>query len=491
MESSAKRKMDPDNPDEGPSSKVPRPETPVTKATTFLQTMLRKEVNSQLSLGDPLFPELAEESLKTFEQVTEDCNENPEKDVLAELVKQIKVRVDMVRHRIKEHMLKKYTQTEEKFTGAFNMMGGCLQNALDILDKVHEPFEEMKCIGLTMQSMYENYIVPEDKREMWMACIKELHDVSKGAANKLGGALQAKARAKKDELRRKMMYMCYRNIEFFTKNSAFPKTTNGCSQAMAALQNLPQCSPDEIMAYAQKIFKILDEERDKVLTHIDHIFMDILTTCVETMCNEYKVTSDACMMTMYGGISLLSEFCRVLCCYVLEETSVMLAKRPLITKPEVISVMKRRIEEICMKVFAQYILGADPLRVCSPSVDDLRAIAEESDEEEAIVAYTLATAGVSSSDSLVSPPESPVPATIPLSSVIVAENSDQEESEQSDEEEEEGAQEEREDTVSVKSEPVSEIEEVAPEEEEDGAEEPTASGGKSTHPMVTRSKADQ
>ena len=38
-------------------------------------------------------------------------------------VKQIKVRVDMVRHRIKEHMLKKYTQTEEKFTGAFNMMG--------------------------------------------------------------------------------------------------------------------------------------------------------------------------------------------------------------------------------------------------------------------------------------------------------------------------------------------------------------------------------
>nr|ABQ23593.1 pp65/IE1 fusion protein [synthetic construct] len=490
-ESSAKRKMDPDNPDEGPSSKVPRPETPVTKATTFLQTMLRKEVNSQLSLGDPLFPELAEESLKTFEQVTEDCNENPEKDVLAELVKQIKVRVDMVRHRIKEHMLKKYTQTEEKFTGAFNMMGGCLQNALDILDKVHEPFEEMKCIGLTMQSMYENYIVPEDKREMWMACIKELHDVSKGAANKLGGALQAKARAKKDELRRKMMYMCYRNIEFFTKNSAFPKTTNGCSQAMAALQNLPQCSPDEIMAYAQKIFKILDEERDKVLTHIDHIFMDILTTCVETMCNEYKVTSDACMMTMYGGISLLSEFCRVLCCYVLEETSVMLAKRPLITKPEVISVMKRRIEEICMKVFAQYILGADPLRVCSPSVDDLRAVAEESDEEEAIVAYTLATAGVSSSDSLVSPPESPVPATIPLSSVIVAENSDQEESEQSDEEEEEGAQEEREDTVSVKSEPVSEIEEVAPEEEEDGAEEPTASGGKSTHPMVTRSKADQ
>nr|AAR10956.1 IE19 [Human herpesvirus 5 strain Towne]BAB68340.1 IE19 [Human herpesvirus 5 strain Towne] len=172
MESSAKRKMDPDNPDEGPSSKVPRPETPVTKATTFLQTMLRKEVNSQLSLGDPLFPELAEESLKTFERVTEDCNENPEKDVLAEL-------------------------------------------------------------------------------------------------------------------------------------------------------------------------------------------------------------------------------------------------------------------------------------------------------------------------------ESPVPATIPLSSVIVAENSDQEESEQSDEEEEEGAQEEREDTVSVKSEPVSEIEEVAPEEEEDGAEEPTASGGKSTHPMVTRSKADQ
>ncbi|AKI23207.1 regulatory protein IE2 [Human betaherpesvirus 5] len=85
MESSAKRKMDPDNPDEGPSSKVPRPETPVTKATAFLQTMLRKEVNSQLSLGDPLFPELAEESLKTFEQVTEDCNENPEKDVLAEL----------------------------------------------------------------------------------------------------------------------------------------------------------------------------------------------------------------------------------------------------------------------------------------------------------------------------------------------------------------------------------------------------------------------
>nr|AAR13165.1 IE9 [Human betaherpesvirus 5] len=80
MESSAKRKMDPDNPDEGPSSKVPRPETPVTKATTFLQTMLRKEVNSQLSLGDPLFPELAEESLKTFERVTEDCNENPEKD---------------------------------------------------------------------------------------------------------------------------------------------------------------------------------------------------------------------------------------------------------------------------------------------------------------------------------------------------------------------------------------------------------------------------
>lgn len=66
-----------------------RPETPVTKATTFLQTMLRKEVNSQLSLGDPLFPELAEESLKTFEQVTEDCNENPEKDVLAELGKSV------------------------------------------------------------------------------------------------------------------------------------------------------------------------------------------------------------------------------------------------------------------------------------------------------------------------------------------------------------------------------------------------------------------
>lgn len=290
---------------------------------------------------------------------------------------------------------------------------------------------------------------------------------------------------------RKMMYMCYRNVEFFTKNSAFPKTTNGCSQAMAALQNLPQCSPDEIMTYSQKIFKILDEERDKVLTHIDHIFMDILTTCVETMCSEYKVTSDACMMGMYGAISLLTEFCRVLCCYILEETSVLLAKRPLITKPEVINVMKRRIEEICMKVFAQYILGADPLRVCSPSVDDLRAIAEESDEEDAIAAYTLATAGASSSDSLVSPPESPVPATIPLSSVIVAENSDQEESEQSDEEQEEGAQEEQEDTVSVKSEPVSEIEEVASEEEEDGAEEPTTSGGKSTHPMVTRSKADQ
>ena len=45
--------------------------------------------------------------------------------------------------------------------------------------------------------------------------------------------------------------------------------------------------------------------------------------------------------------------------------------------------------------------------------------------------------------------------------------------------------------MSVKSEPVSEIEEVASEEEEDGAEEPTTSGGKSTHPMVTRSKADQ
>lgn len=59
----------------------------MTKATAFLQTMLRKEVNSQLSLGDPLFPELSEESLKTFEQVTEDCNDNPEKDVLSELGK--------------------------------------------------------------------------------------------------------------------------------------------------------------------------------------------------------------------------------------------------------------------------------------------------------------------------------------------------------------------------------------------------------------------
>ncbi|AAM00752.1 regulatory protein IE1 [Panine betaherpesvirus 2] len=502
--SSGKRKMDSANPDEGPSSKIPRPETPVSKACAFLTSMIQKEVNSQLNLGDPLFPDVSEDDLKSFEDVTKECDENPGKDILQELVKQIKVRVDIVRQKVKTHMLTKYTQMDEKFTAAFNNMGGCLQTALDILDKVNEPFEDMKCIGVTMQNMYENYVVTEESRDLWLQCLKDLHDVAKNAASKLGNALKAKAQAKKEELNRKMTYIALKHVEFFTKNSAFPKTTNGTSAAIAALQSFHQCSPEEVKCHAQRIMKTLDEERDKVLLHIDNIFMDILTTCVETMGNEYKVTSDASMMTMYGAISLLTEFCRVLSCYILEESSVMIARQPQITKEDLVSTMTRRIQEICMRVFAQYLLGCDPLRVCSPSVEDLRAIAEESDEDEAIAAHVRATA-VSSP---ISPPDSPVPSEsdIPLGTVTVAETSDEEadEGEESQAEVEEETQEEEgeaDDSVSVKSEPESEGEvhhaelvEVKDEDTDSGEEveeEQQPASGKRTHPMVTRSKADQ
>ncbi|AAM00751.1 regulatory protein IE2 [Panine betaherpesvirus 2] len=83
--SSGKRKMDSANPDEGPSSKIPRPETPVSKACAFLTSMIQKEVNSQLNLGDPLFPDVSEDDLKSFEDVTKECDENPGKDILQEL----------------------------------------------------------------------------------------------------------------------------------------------------------------------------------------------------------------------------------------------------------------------------------------------------------------------------------------------------------------------------------------------------------------------
>ncbi|AEV80469.1 regulatory protein IE1 [Cercopithecine betaherpesvirus 5] len=514
-------------PEPGPSPpKMPRHEDHGTeRAVQYLEKLLAEETRGILSLGDPLFGYAdvpGDEPFKTLEEI---INEEPDDPLgkVQTIVYQTKLRIARNHTDLKNQHLQQMNDIRMGMEGKFKQLQDGVNNSIDLLGKVMEPFLDGKGILQTLEDTCPNYQLPPVLQGKYLECVKKLADETVKMTKMFETALSEKVQIKQKDLQDRITYTHLKYSVMTLNCVTTPKISNGIQQALIFLRSLPHHDdPDTMINYGLNMIKVLDGEQTDL--QIENAKFD--TLLINTMNAFYKEgnsKNDEIMLSMYVPIQQMSIIMNSLSAFICDETAHIMFSKSHLSTEDIVKLMTPKIQYLVREMYLKMCIEKTD-KIKTWSLAELREIVNDNERE---ASYAPVTGGVL--------PENVPSPDIHLESVVLFSDTEEEESEA--EEETETAEEEAEEQETqieqgtqaeegqVEAETEGESEMVIPETEQGETQAETegekaeesdddteieeglvgtilragkikkegddGEGSKSLHPMMTRSKTDK
>lgn len=338
---------------------------------------------------------------------------------------QIKLRVQRNRRLADEIIREQLTDIRKVFSDKFEKLEQGIQNSYLLLDKLKTPFQDMRCLFEVANEQFNDTPVPPQYKEKFMVCLKQIVQYAVNSSSKLEKFVMLKIKTKKDDIKDRVTYTCMKYLLMAMQGTGGPKAINNEEHAklffkqLSNYDDLTDANHDGL-----ELIKKLDKEQKEVAFHVNN-FTHLVTTLGMALYKEGHQKNDEAMLGMHTPITMLSDQVRVLILYLIDEIVHAIHTNSNQSNDELIDGLKPKVRIVINEFHATLMMGIDKMKFYS--LNELREIVNDKINEDRfpVVSGVL--------------PEN-VPGTdIPLASVIIhsdTEDEEEQESEADDEEQE-------------------------------------------------------
>ncbi|QQL10084.1 Cy156 [Cynomolgus cytomegalovirus] len=451
-------------PSTGPSpSKHPKKDMALQQAVDLLEKMLAEEDKrlTEISLGDPLFEVTGDDTIKTLEEIIQEGDDIVGAHQL--VVQQIKLRVQRNR-RLADNIIKEQlTDIRKVLSDKFDKLEQGIQNSYLLLEKLKVPFKDMRCLFEVANEQFNETPVPPQYKEKFMVCLKEIVQYAVNSSSNLEKFIMSKIKIKKNDIKDRVAYTCMKYTIMAMQGTGGPKAINNEEHAKLFVKQLSNY--DDLTTANHdglELIKKLDKEQKEIAFHVSS-FDHLITTLGMALYKEGHQKNDEAMLGMHTPITMLSDQVRVLILYLIDEIIHAIHTNSNQSNDELIDGLKPKARIVINEFHATLMMGTEKMRFYSLS--ELREIVNDKLNEDRfpVVSGVL--------------PENVPGADIPLASVIIHSDTEDEEEQDSDADEEE--QESETDEEEQETETGDEGAETQAEETEEGTDETDIEGTES------------
>ncbi|QQL10984.1 Rh156 [macacine betaherpesvirus 3] len=413
-------------PSTGPSPpKQARKDMALQDAVNLLEKMLAQEEERQMTeinLGDPLFePVSADESIKSIEDI---INEGEDTIITHQtIVNQIKLRVQRNREAATDIIRKQVSDIRKLYKEEFDKLEQGVQGNWLVLDKLKGPFQNMKCFYELANDQFNDTPMTPDTTDKFMLCLKEIIEFAVRSSPMLERLIKEKLDIRRSDLKYRVIYTCQKYIVRIMQSTGGPKTIVSEEQAriylshLANYDDLDQANEDGI-----KLVKHLDDEQKDVIFHKNN-FDNLLVNMAKSMYNEGTQKIDEALLELHTPINMISDALKTLVCFIIDETTHAIYTDPTKANDDIIRALKPKIRVVMNEYYATLRVSSEQLKFYS--LKQLREIVNDKLNEETFPVIS----GV--------PSENVPGADIPLASVIIHSDTEDDEEQESKADEEE------------------------------------------------------
>ncbi|AEQ32247.1 protein UL123 [Cynomolgus macaque cytomegalovirus strain Ottawa] len=289
----------------------------------------------------------------------------------------------------------------------------------------------MKCFFELANEQFNDTPMTPDTIDKFMLCLKELIEFAVRTSPMIERIVKEKLDIRRSDLKYRAIYTCQKGIVRIMQGLGGPKTIVSEEQArlylshIANYDDLDQANEDGI-----KLIKHLDDEQKDVIFHKNN-FDELLTSMAKSMYNEGTQKIDECMLELHTPINMISDALKTLVTFILVETAHAIYTDPTKGNDDIVRSLKPKIRVVMNEYYATLRVSSDQMKFYS--LGELREIVNDKLNEERFPVVS----GV--------PTENVPGADIPLGSVVIQSDTEDEE-EQDTETGDEGAETQAEET---------------------------------------------
>ncbi|APT39506.1 Cy156 [Cynomolgus cytomegalovirus] len=413
-------------PSTGPSPpKHPKKDMALQQAVDLLEKMLAQEEErrlTEINLGDPLFePVGGDETIKTLEEIIQEGDDVVGAHQL--VVKQIKLRVQRNRRLADDIIKEQLNDIRKVFSDKFDKLEQGIQNSYLLLEKLKVPFQNMRCLLEVANEQFNDTPVPPQYKEKFMVCLKEIVEYAVNSSSNLEKFIMSKIKTKRGDIKDRVAYTCMKYTIMAMQGTGGPKAINNEEHAKLFFKQLSNY--DDLKDANQaglELIKKLDKEQKEVAFHVSS-FDHLITTLGMALYKEGHQKNDEAMLGMHTPITMLSDQVRVLILYLIDEIIHAIHTNSNQSNDELIDGLKPKARIVINEFHATLMMGTEKMKFYS--LGELREIVNDKLNEDRfpVVSGLL--------------PENVPGADIPLASVIIHSDTEDEEEQDSDADEEE------------------------------------------------------
>ncbi|QQL10262.1 Ja156 [Japanese cytomegalovirus] len=421
-----------EDPEEGTSGGPPGPSPPkqarkemaLKEAVDLLEKMLAQEEGKlgDINLGDPLFTSVDDdEPIKTLEEIIREGDDVVGAHQL--IVKQTKLRMQRNRQAVNEIIKKQLSDIKTMIGEAINKLEQGVQSSYLLLDKLNNPFQKMKCIYELANEQFGDTPVAPEILQKFKLCLRDIVEYTAKSSPRLERGIREKLRLRALDVKFRVLHTCQKYIVMAMQNIGGPKTVISEEKAklyvqfLAHYDDMHQANQDGI-----NLIKLLDNEQTDVVFHKNN-FDTLLTTIVKMLANEGNQKIDEAMLGLHTPINMISDALKTLIVYIIDETVRSIYADPTKDNDEIVHGLKPKARIVVNEYYATIMVSSEQMKFYS--LDELRNIVQEkiSEEKYPVVSGVL--------------PENVPGADIPLASVVIQSDTEDEGEQESEADEEE------------------------------------------------------
>ncbi|AKT72686.1 protein UL123 [Cynomolgus macaque cytomegalovirus strain Mauritius] len=281
----------------------------------------------------------------------------------------------------------------------------------------------MRCLLEVANEQFNDTPVPPQYKEKFMVCLKEIVEYAVNSSSNLEKFIMSKIKTKRGDIKDRVAYTCMKYTIMAMQGTGGPKAINNEEHAKLFFKQLSNY--DDLKDANQaglELIKKLDKEQKEVAFHVSS-FDHLITTLGMALYKEGNQKNDEAMLGMHTPITMLSDQVRVLILYLIDEIIHAIHTNSNQSNDELIDGLKPKARIVINEFHATLMMGTEKMKFYS--LGELREIVNDKLNEDRfpVVSGLL--------------PENVPGADIPLASVIIHSDTEDEEEQDSDADEEE------------------------------------------------------
>ncbi|AEV80810.1 regulatory protein IE1 [Aotine betaherpesvirus 1] len=363
-----------------PKKLRPHEMNPVDAAAQFLRRAIQDEIETQMSLGDPLF------SVSGAPSQFMDKFDDLRKFLI------------MCRKEMVFLANKKYREAGTNIIVQFRDIWGAVEKGIQLINETSQNVDPMKGIPCTVNSIYEGYVVDPQKKRQWLALLSAAADRTAEQSRLLLSTFKEKCDKNIDELIRKCRFSFLKYSEQLMKCLPMPKQTPLQSQAKAFIDNAESQDSEMVLSKIEFFMSGLEKDLKEILGNLDAVADKVTEEGCKNVMTDCKGVLDTTLYRCYALVNQASLYVNVMAMFLVEETVKVVSQNDDFNMDEELDILAKKTNAIAKEALAAAIFGYVH-HGSAPNVEHFRQIAEEAVSVRDVPLSSVVIHGAGESDS--------------------------------------------------------------------------------------------